>query len=184
MVRVAGNWEEHLWLAATTKVSMMMTNCKGQHSFSRLKLWSSQHNGTAAFELALTDVHWKRHPEDQWLQTKYDDDYQSLKLALRQPCVWSVSDFSFLATAYKGGWPVLSLTVSSSLWQCVVSVLIIGELARGRRLNVYLEPNFCPGRGLNLEPHDWHSSTLTTRLPHVLFTAKKFRKHFGLINNN
>ena len=28
-----------------------------------------------------------------------------------------------------------------------------------------LEPNFCPGPGLNPEPHDWQSSTLTTRLP-------------------
>src|SRR6218665_989969 len=47
----------------------------------------------------------------------------------------------------------------------VVSVLIIAELARGRRWNGNLEPNFCPGRGLNPEPHDWQSSTLTTRLP-------------------
>ena len=37
-----------------------------------------------------------------------------LKLALRQPWVCSVNDFIFLATAYEGGLPVLSLTVSSS----------------------------------------------------------------------
>src|SRR6218665_2484726 len=76
-----------------------------------------------------------------------------------------VRDFIFLATAYEGGWPVLSLTVSFSHWQCAVSVQIIGELARGCRWNRNLKPNFCPGRGLNSEPHDWQSSTLTTRLP-------------------
>ena len=54
-----------------------------------------------------------------------------IKLSLRQPCVWSVSDFIFLATAYESGWPVLSLTVSSSHWQSAVSVLIIADLARG-----------------------------------------------------
>ena len=54
---------------------------------------------------------------------------QSFKLVLRQPWLWSVSDFIFLASAYEGEWPVLSLTVSSSHWQCVVSVLIIVELA-------------------------------------------------------
>src|SRR5688572_26057368 len=42
----------------------------------------------------------------------------------------SVSDFIFLASVYEGGWPVLSLTVSSSHRQCSVSVLIIAELAR------------------------------------------------------
>src|SRR6218665_3559144 len=47
----------------------------------------------------------------------------------------------------------------------VVSELIIAELARGHRWNRNLEPNLCPGRGLNPEPHDWLSSTLTTRLP-------------------
>ena len=49
---------------------------------------------------------------------------------------------------------------------CAASALIITELAiRGRRLNRNLAPNFCPGRGLNPEPYDWQSSTLTTRLP-------------------
>ena len=32
---------------------------------------------------------------------------------------------------YEGEWPVLSLTISSSHWQRVVSVLIIAELAKG-----------------------------------------------------
>ena len=54
-----------------------------------------------------------------------EDEDQSLKLALGQPWVWSVNDFIFLATAYEGGWPVLSLTISSSHWQSAVSVLII-----------------------------------------------------------
>ena len=94
-------------------------------------------------------------------------------LALKQPWVWSVSDFIFLATAYEGGWPVLFLSVSSSYWQCAISVLIIAELARGRRWNRILNSNFCPGRGLNPEPYDWQSSTLTTRpvLSNLLSTA-------------
>jgi len=50
------------------------------------------------------------------------EEEQSLKLALRQPRIWSASDFIFLALAY-----VLSLTVSPSHWQCTVSVLIIVE---------------------------------------------------------
>ena len=62
---------------------------------------------------------------------KAEEEAQSLKLALGQPWVWSVRDLIFLASAYEGGWPVLSLTVSSSHWQCTVSVLIIDELARG-----------------------------------------------------
>ena len=64
-----------------------------------------------------------------WWSIYDDDDDQSLKLAPRQPCVRSVSDFIFLASAYEGGWPVL--TVSSSHWQCAVCVLIIAGLARG-----------------------------------------------------
>jgi len=39
---------------------------------------------------------------------------QSLMLSLGQPWVCSVSKFIFLASAYEGGWPFLSLTVSSS----------------------------------------------------------------------
>ena len=52
----------------------------------------------------------------------------------------------FLASAYKDQWSVLSLTVSSSHWQCTVSsILIIEELASGRRWwNRNLEPNSCP----------------------------------------
>ena len=85
--------------------------------------------------------------------------------SLGQSWVWSVSDFIFLALAYEGRWPVLSLTISSSHWQCAVSVLIIAELTRGRRWSRNLEPNFCPGRDLNPEPHGWRSSTLTTGPP-------------------
>jgi len=33
---------------------------------------------------------------------------------LGQPWAWSVSDFIFLASKYEGGWPVLSLAISSS----------------------------------------------------------------------
>ena len=96
----------------------------------------------------------------------------SLKLSLRQPWVWSVSDPIFLATAYEGGWPVLSLTVLSSYWQSAVSVLIIAELARGCRWSINLGPNFCPGRGLNPKLSGWQSSTLTNRLPRNPFPSR------------
>ena len=43
-----------------------------------------------------------------------EKEYQSLKLALGQPWVWSDSDFIFLHTAYEDGWSVLSIHVSSS----------------------------------------------------------------------
>jgi len=71
-------------------------------------------------------------------------------LTMIQPGVWSVSDFVFLALAYEGRWPVLSLAISSSHWQCTVSVLILAELAK---------------RSLTKLPHSlgWQS-TLTTRL--------------------
>jgi len=39
-----------------------------------------------------------------------EEEDQSLKLALGQPWVWSVNGFIFLASAYEGGWSVLSLT--------------------------------------------------------------------------
>ena len=41
----------------------------------------------------------------------------------------------------------------------------VAELARGRRWSINLEPNFCPGRDLNSEPHGWQSCTLTTGPP-------------------
>src|SRR6218665_2647674 len=62
-----------------------------------------------------------------------------------------------------------------------VSVLIIAELAIGgagrRRWNRNLEPNFCPGRGLIPEPHDWQSNTLTTRLPRTHPSKQKTKRH-------
>ena len=48
---------------------------------------------------------------------------------------------------------------SSSHWHCTVSVLIIAELARGRKWSRNLDPNFCPGRDLNHESFDWHMNT-------------------------
>ena len=104
-------------------------------------------------------------------QTEEEED-QSLKLALGKPWVWSVSDLIHLATAYEGGWPVTSLTVKFYHWQCVVSVLIVAELARERRWNRNLKPNFCLCRDLNPEPHDWQSSMLTTR-PLLLCSTPK-----------
>jgi len=47
------------------------------------------------------------------------------------PWVWSRSDFTFVATAYGGVWPVLSLTMSSSRLQCSVRALIIADLSWG-----------------------------------------------------
>ena len=71
--------------------------------------------------------------ERKWVSLIYIEEErdQYLKLALGPPCLWSVSDFIFLASAYEGGWPILSLTVSSSRWQRTVSVFIIhvAELA-------------------------------------------------------
>src|SRR6218665_3882076 len=62
-----------------------------------------------------------------------------------------------------------------------VSVLIIAELAIGgaglRRWNRDLEPNFCLGRGLIPEPHDWQSNTLTTRLPRTPAHRKQNSTH-------
>src|SRR6218665_1705058 len=55
----------------------------------------------------------------------------------------------FLATVHVGGWPVLSLNISSSHEQCAVSVLITAEFARGRRWSRNLDQNFCPGQNLN-----------------------------------
>src|SRR5688572_24076283 len=52
---------------------------------------------------------------------------------MRQPYVRSVSDFIFLASAYEDGWTILFLALSSSSWQCTVSVLKIAELAIGGR---------------------------------------------------
>lgn len=43
----------------------------------------------------------------------------------------SVSAIICLASAFEGRWPVASHAVSSSQWQCTVSVFIIYELARG-----------------------------------------------------
>ena len=58
-----------------------------------------------------------------------EEEDQSHKLALRQqPWVWSVSDFILLATAYVGGWHVLSLTVSSFHWQ-IIDIMIISVTA-------------------------------------------------------
>ena len=62
---------------------------------------------------------------------------------LKQPWVWSVSDFIFLATAYEGGWPVLSPTVLSSHRQSAVSVLII---AKAKYTNHTVSESKCVGK--------------------------------------
>jgi len=59
------------------------------------------------------------------VRTHKREEEQSLKLALGQPRVWSDSGFIFLASAYKGAWSIFILVVSSSQWQCTVSVLIV-----------------------------------------------------------
>jgi len=58
-------------------------------------------------------------------EVEEEEEDQSLKLALRQPWLCSVSAFIFLVSA----WPFLSLAVSSSHRQGAVSVLIITGLA-------------------------------------------------------
>ena len=46
----------------------------------------------------------------------------------------SINDFIFLALAYEGQLPVLSLAVSSSRRQCMASIYIMGELAGGAEM--------------------------------------------------
>ena len=77
------------------------------------------------------------------------EEEQSVKLVLRRLCVRSVSDFVFSASAYEGGWPVLSHAISSSHWQCMVYVLIIARLARGCRWSRNIKSNFYPRGDLN-----------------------------------
>ena len=55
-----------------------------------------------------------RSAADMYCTRREEVEEQSLKLAPGQPLVWSVSAFIFLASAYEGGWPVLSLTVPPS----------------------------------------------------------------------
>jgi len=78
-----------------------------------------------------------------------------------QPLVGIVSNFIFLASAHEGDWPVLSLTVSSSHWQCTVDVHNISELVRRCRWCRNLDTNFCPGVDLIPQPLRWQSNTLT-----------------------
>ena len=77
---------------------------------------------------------------------------------------YCVSNFIFLAFAYQGWWPVLSIAVSTSYLQRAVSVLIIAELARrgsdGAEISNQISAQ---AKDLNPEPHDWQSSTQTTR---------------------
>src|SRR6218665_1692506 len=62
---------------------------------------------------------------------KKRDEYQSLKLSLRQPWVQNVSDFSFLTSAMRW-WRVISFPVSPSHTQPTVIVdLLISDLAKG-----------------------------------------------------
>ena len=74
------------------------------------------------------------HREYYEEEKEEEKEEQSLKLTLKQPYVWSVSDFIFLASANEGWEWVLSLAVSSSNQQCTVSVLIKAELARSAEL--------------------------------------------------
>ena len=98
------------------------------------------------------DYHVYMNYEDRWWCSIKKKSNPLIKLFLSQPWVWSVSNFTFLATAYEDdGWPVLFLDISFSHLQCMVSVLIIAKLARGRRWSRNLEPNFCFGRVLYIK---------------------------------
>ena len=81
--------------------------------------------------------------------------YSPLKLAIRQAWVQCVGDLIF--SAYECRWPVLSLITPSSHWQCMVSVLIIADLARGAEQKSRTKFLLWPG----FEPRT--SSLLTTR---------------------
>ena len=54
------------------------------------------------------------------------------------------------------------------------------ELARGRKWNRNLEPNFCPDRDLSTGPLDWQYSMLTTRLP---CTQLSWTKHKSVMSS-
>src|SRR6218665_3869125 len=76
--------------------------------------------------------------------------------------------FNFLSLGLwrTGGQSSLSHRLIFPLTACdQCTVLLIAELTKGRMWNRNLEPSFCLGQGLNPEPHDWQSSTLTTILP-------------------
>ena len=93
-------------------------------------------------------------------------------------------DFIFLDSTYEGRWPVLSLTISSSQWQRMVSVLIIAKLTRGCRWSRNLEPNFCSGQDFNHKPLDWQSSKLSNIPQHlpVVRNQWKFQLPYRMLN--
>ena len=57
-----------------------------------------------------------------------EEKVQVLKMALGMKCQQL---HCLNLKAFKDGWPVLSLAVSSSHQQCMIGVLIIAELGRG-----------------------------------------------------
>lgn len=83
--------------------------------------------------LEVSDLirHWQENSNQWAIEYEEVEEGQCFKLALRQPLVWRISDFTFLASAYQGGWPVLFLAISTSHQQCTMSILFITELTRG-----------------------------------------------------
>lgn len=74
---------------------------------------------------------------------------------------WSshISNVIFLALETEGRWPVLSLAVSSSHWQCmVVHSLFRREYIAEQKSKT----KFCSCRDVNPCPPHWQSSMLTT----------------------
>ena len=90
---------------------------------------------------------------------------------------WNVSDFIFLASAYEGDWPVLSLALSSSLSQCTVSVLIEADAFLDTSENAEpLETHFYPCR-------DFHPEAITLRKKDAIVTAIVIPKFVNGVTN-
>lgn len=52
-----------------------------------------------------------------------EEEYQPLKLVMKHPWVWSVSNFAFLASVHEGEWSVPSRTIPSSHRKGMVTYL-------------------------------------------------------------
>src|SRR6218665_2742908 len=66
----------------------------------------------------------RERDRDRERQRQRETEREKNNSHLRLPGVWCVNEFSFSASAYQYGWPLLSLTVLSSNSQCMVNVLM------------------------------------------------------------
>ena len=90
-------------------------------------------------------------------------NYKKKKSLLSQPerqlWEWIATDFIFLASAYEGGWPVLS--IAFHLPTDIVHT--VAELGRRWRWNRNLKPIFLLWQDLNHRPVGCQTSMITTR---------------------